>query len=118
MSRSSRPVRSAYFADWLDDFLAVLAISYWVGSIVGQTLGTVIALCCLPNTVAVLFLAWQVGKRRLRGASVIIRLDSVLMQVFEVVRPVGATPRIAERYCAMTSEYRYAAHSCMSVLCP
>lgn len=102
MSRTSRPARSAYFVDWLDELLAVLAISYWVGSIVGQTLGTVIALCCLPNKIAVLFLAWQVGTKRLRGDSVTFRLNSVLMQVFEVVRPVGATPRIVERYCAKT----------------
>lgn len=60
MSTTSESVRSANFTSWLDELLAVLAISYWVGSIVGQTLGTVIALCCLPNKYAVLFLAWQV----------------------------------------------------------
>lgn len=60
MSTTSESARSANFESWLDELLAVLAISYWVGSIFGQTLGTVVALFCLPNKYAVLFLAWQV----------------------------------------------------------
>lgn len=112
MSHSSKPARSAYFTDWLDELLAVLAISYWVGSIVGQTLGTVVALCCLPNKIAVLFLAWQVGERRLR-AFVAFTLMSDPMQVFEVVRPVGATPRAAERYCVGATSLT----ACMSNAC-
>ena len=118
MSSTSRPARSAYFTNWLDELLAVLAISYWVGSIVGQTLGTVIALCCLPNKIAVLFLAWQVGKRRLRGACVAFPLKSVIVQVFEVVRPVGATPRAAERYCTRAKEgIAMQLTACVSILC-
>lgn len=50
----------AAFKGWLDELLVILAISYWVGQIVGQTLGSVVALFCLPNKFAVLFLAWQV----------------------------------------------------------
>lgn len=76
MSDTSRNPRSA-FLNWLDESLAVLAISYWVGSLFVQTIGTVIALCCLPSKLAVLYLAWQ---------------------VLEVVRPVGPTPKLVERF--------------------
>ena len=101
MSTTSESARSASFTSWLDELLAVLAISYWVGSIVGQTLGTVIALCCLPNKYAVLFLAWQVCwviVVRQCGPLWLFHLRCAFLQVFEVVRPVGPTPRLAERY--------------------
>ena len=99
MSTTSETARSAIFTSWLDELLAVLAISYWVGSIVGQTLGTVIALCCLPNKYAVLFLAWQVCWVIVvqQGGPLWLFHLSVLLQVFEVVRPVGPTPRLVER---------------------
>ena len=116
MSHTSRPARSAYFADWLDELLAVLAISYWVGSIVGQTLGTVVALCCLPNKIAVLFLAWQVGKRLLLAVPATFRLNSVPAGFRGRATCWGNTSNSRKVLCRDFKKNVYAVHNCMSVL--
>ncbi len=48
---------------WLfDEVVMMLAVSFWVGQIIGQTIGTIVALCCLPNLLAASFLTFQVVK--------------------------------------------------------
>ena len=44
---------------WLE-VIRMLAVSFWVGQIIGQTIGTIVALYFLPNLFAVSFLAFQV----------------------------------------------------------
>ena len=46
------------------EVIMMLAVSFWVGQIVGQTIGTVLALCYLPNWWAVSFLAFQVSNQQ------------------------------------------------------
>lgn len=55
---------------WLvDELIMMLATSFWVGQIIGQTIGTVIALCCLPHLLAVSFLAFQVNKLKTQACA-------------------------------------------------
>ncbi len=42
------------------EVIRMLAVSFWVGQIIGQTIGTIVALYFLPNLLAVSFLAFQV----------------------------------------------------------
>lgn len=61
---------------WLE-VIRMLAVSFWVGQIIGQTIGTIVALYFLPNLLAVSFLAFQ---------------------ILNVLWPLGKAPWLMERF--------------------